>query len=92
MNPLRRKVAEWAEEQELALRATDPRLNRSVTVIHDDGSVFSVNHAFLVRVRASEQPYIVCFSEHNGVMIWHEEDLFRYQQQGRGSVEDGPEI
>jgi len=55
----------------------DQRFNHSVKVIHEDGSVFCINHAFFV----VKKPYLVCFTEHNGCHFWHKDDLLWYEER-----------
>lgn len=55
----------------------DTRFNHSVKVIHEDGSVFCINHAFFV----VKKPYLICFTEHNGYHFWHRDDLLWYEER-----------
>ena len=72
-----RKIQEWAAEEDKRLLASDPRLRGSVLVVHDEGSVFAFQNAFLVQVN---DEWIVAFTEHQGFHVWLEEDLLWYAQ------------
>ena len=54
------------------LRATDPRLDGSVSVSHDDGSFFLFRNAFAQRIADSD--WFMVFTEHHGFHIFHESD------------------
>ena len=71
------KIKEKAEAYDKTLQATDPRFQRCVKILHEDGSVMMWNHAFLMSV---ESEWIVCFTEHHGCHVYHETDLIGYRQ------------
>lgn len=71
------KIKEKAEAYDKALLATDTRFQRSVRLLHEDGSVMLWNHAFLMSI---ENEWIVCFTEHHGFHVYHETDLIGYRQ------------
>ncbi len=89
MNPFFKRVEDWAEG--IAKTLTLDQFQNDVKVIHDDGSVFAINHAFLVLVTLktegqNDREFVVCFSEHNGILVWSEGDLFRYQRSHRDNL------
>jgi hypothetical protein len=79
-----RTIAEAYDHQ---LLATDPRFRRSVTLMHEDGSFLHFDSAFLLRIRSE---WIVCFTEHHGLHIYHADDLMRYweSEQRRTPIEE----
>jgi hypothetical protein len=72
------KVDEWAKSEDAKLLATDKRLSRSILVIHEEGSVFCIQRAYLVKVRSDGQDWLVCFSEHQGTHVWSSGELAWY--------------
>ena len=71
------EIKKKAEAYDKTLLATDVRFQRSVKILHEDGSVMVWNHAFLMSV---EGEWIVCFTEHHGFHVYHETDLIEYKQ------------
>lgn len=77
MESVLKKIRERAEEYDKQLLATDPRFRRSVTLSHEDGSHFYFEEAFLMRV---EWEWIVCFTGHHGVHVYHSDDLSAFHE------------
>lgn len=71
-----REVRALAEEYDKRLLATDPRFRRSVLLLHQDGSIFRVDSAFLMQKGA----WILMFSEHHGYHVYHQEDLLYFAE------------
>lgn len=88
MSPAKRVVYDLAVEIDKTLLATDARFNRSVSVHHHDGSVFLLRHAFLTKNTYGERTWLVCFTEHNGILIWDSEDLLSYGQECHPEIEE----
>ncbi len=78
-----KKIREKAEEYDKNLLATDPRFRRCVSMEHEDGSHLHFDSAFLMRV---ENEWIVCFTEHHGVLVYHVDDLCGYSEYERRYV------
>lgn len=74
-----KKVREKVDVYDKALLAIDPRFRRDVTIHHEDGSSMQFHHAFLMLV----DDWIVCFTEHFGVHIFHSTDLDSYWESER---------
>lgn len=70
-------IRDKSEAYDKALRADDPRFNRSVLVIHIDGSVIFYKSAFLMR---AGDGWIVTFTEHHGIHFNHEDELMRHYE------------
>jgi len=66
-----------AEAYDANLLCTDPRFQRSVIIIHIDGSVIFYKSAFLMR---AGDGWIVTFTEHLGIHIIHEDELIRHYE------------
>lgn len=65
------------------LTAKTPLFNSNVLVIHDEGSVFAVASAFLVKFVDDEgTSWIAMFAEHQDMQVWAEEELLGYSQYG----------
>lgn len=87
---VRDAITEWAKAQNEGLTAHDRRFRRSVTVRHHDGSFFHLVNAFAVSKSTIENcrglqvkiGWIVCFTEHNGTLIWDAEDLDSVAEHG----------
>jgi hypothetical protein len=73
------KIRKLAEEYNKTLWASDPRFNRSVTLLHRDGSIEHYDSAFLLQ----RDGYVVCFTEHHGHHIDHVDELLHYFQSER---------
>lgn len=63
-----------AEEYSQSLLADDPRFRYTATIMHRDKSFMHYTSAFIVRMG----DWVVCFTEHHGIKIYHHEDLSRY--------------
>jgi len=75
-----KKIRLIAEAYDHQLLATDARFGREVTLIHEDGSMTHYESAFLLRIQGS---WIVCFTEHHGLHIYHADDLHLYWESER---------
>lgn len=84
-SPYFREVAK-AETYNRTLRADDPRLQRSVTIVHADGSVLHYRHALLMQ----SGEYLAVFTEHHGFHVYHVEDLRRYEQSDTVPIQQLP--
>lgn len=67
-----RAIYEWAADYDSKLRADDERFQRSVLVIHEEGTVMTVMSAFLVEL---DEQWVIMFSEHQSFHVWHKDDL-----------------
>lgn len=88
MSPAKKAVYDLAVEIDKTLLATDFRFNRNVSVHHHDGSVFLLRRAFLMKSMHGERMWLVCFTEHNGILLWDSEDLLSYGQECHPEIED----
>ena len=77
------KARQIAESYNHNLRADDPRFLREVTLIFDDRTFLHYGSAFLLRIRGE---WIGVFTEHHGVHVYNESDLFeRWELERRRS-------
>lgn len=67
-----KKIQKRAQNYDATLRADDKRFQRSVTMIHEDGTTLNFQSAFLMTV---DQEWIVVFTEHHSYHVYHKEDL-----------------
>ena len=58
------------------LLATDPRFRRSVLILHEDGSIFRVDSAFLMQ----KDEWVFMFSEHYSYMVFDKDDLLWFSE------------
>jgi len=73
---------EVAKAYNQTILASDPRLDGVVAVHHEDGSTFSLTHAFVRKyVDPSFEPWILVFTEHQGFFVFAEDDLTWWQQR-----------
>jgi hypothetical protein len=72
----RDEVQEIAKQYDSKLLATDPRFRRTSIIIDEEGSTFQIKNAFLVGC----SNHIILFSEHQGTMIFHRDELYSYGQ------------
>jgi hypothetical protein len=56
------------------LRATDTRFKRSVLLMHEDGSIFHIDSAFLMQ----KDEFVFMFSEHHSYMVFDKSDLLSF--------------
>jgi hypothetical protein len=66
-----------AKEIDSALRADDPRFGRAVHMIHDEGSTFFWECAFVVDIG---DKYISIFTEHHGFHVYDRDDVVSVKQ------------
>lgn len=70
--PMYRTAVEKAKSIDVELRADDKRLNKGcVFLIHDDGSTFCWNSAFVKRWN----DYVMVFTEHHGFHVYDNDDV-----------------
>ena len=78
-----KNVYKVAKEYDSKLQAGDKRFNNAVHILHEDGSVFHLDSAFLMRF-VDEHPdqgdWIVVFAEHHPIIVFPESDLSGYRQ------------
>lgn len=78
---LHSRVLQRALDYDKALLATHPGFNHAVVIRHEDGSYFFLNNAFLKLYNGPDKkPWLLCFTEHHGVHVWHTEDLVDYAE------------
>ena len=86
-----KRVYEIAKIYDKKLLATNPRLRRSVKIVHEDGSVFFIRNAFLMKYKDKTMErrehdadnfneWLIFFSEHNGFDVFHMDDIKYYFQ------------
>lgn len=61
----------------VSLGAADPRFKRTVKVIHQDGSIFVLTHAFIA---FDEENYFIVIPEHHDVHIFYKHDLHDWEE------------
>lgn len=64
-------ITKIAKAYDKKLKASDKRFQGTVKIIHEDGSVFLFEHAFIML----KEDWTVCFSEHCGFMCFHNDSL-----------------
>jgi hypothetical protein len=74
-----REAKEYADKYDASLLATDPRFRRSVLLIHEDGSIFHINSAFLMQ----KDEWLFVFSEHHSYRVFGKDDLLSYSEMNR---------
>jgi len=73
---------EKAEAHEKSLTKDEARIwceeifYRGVQIVHEDGTTYFFNHALMRKLRE----FIVVFTEHQGNLIFAEQDLLGYRQ------------
>jgi hypothetical protein len=77
----------FADDLDRALLATDPRLNGSVLVVHQDGTSLHFERAFAgiyIHELPSEkrETFAVILTEHHGAHVYHMEDLKKLRAYG----------
>ena len=86
-----KRIYEMAKAYDKKLLATDPRFQRSIKIIHEDGSVFFIRNAFLMKYKDKTiehrehdadnfNEWLIFFSEHNGFDVFHADDIIGYFQ------------
>jgi hypothetical protein len=63
-------------EYDDTLRTDDPRFERSVLLVHGDGSILIVNQAFLMRY----EDWIIVFSQHHSFHAYAHDKLVSYAE------------
>lgn len=83
-----KRVYALAEKYDKELLATDSRFQKSVHIIHEDGSIFDFNNAFLRKYKDFNGSWIIVFSEHHGIHIFCVSDLSAWEQYSIDEIED----
>ena len=81
-----KKAQAVAERYDKELKATDSRFNFCVRVIHEEGSIFFFESAFLMQWTenaAERQGWLLVFTEHQGVHVFDFDDLHSYDQYSK---------
>lgn len=68
------EAAVYAGEYDDELLATDPRFKRSVLLVHEDGSIFHIDSAFLMQ----KGQFVFMFSEHHSYRVFDKSDLLSF--------------
>jgi len=97
-----RRAHDVAADYNVKLKATDPRLNFCVRIIHEEGTIYFFERAFLMQWKdpsvtpdpqnAGERQgeWLLVFTEHHGFHVFAFDDLMCYDQFSR--VHLSPEI
>jgi len=78
-----KRIRERVKEYDAKLRATDPRLRRSVQVIHEEGTTMHFEWAFAVKV----DNYYVIFTEHHETFVYFDDEVEVIQRGDQIPVE-----
>ena len=78
-----RRVHELAKNYDETLRADDPRFNFCVRILHEEGSTFWFENAFLMK----HGEFVIVFSEHQGFHVFAVEDLLHHGQYIQQTME-----
>lgn len=76
------KAHEIALEYERTRQMGTDLLDRSVVVIHGDGSVFAISNAVLVQFDTDDGRWLSMFAEHQDTQTWSKDDLTFWAQYG----------
>ena len=79
------RAQEAAEAYDKTLRAGDPRFNCTVKIIHEEGTVFFVESAFLVKwsdPKLLDTTWIFLFAEHQPTRVFLKEEVWDYAVYG----------
>ena len=79
-----RRIRERIKSYDEALKATDPRFNRSVTILHEEGSLMHYECSFVESI----DDYYVIFTEHHGTHIYNKNDAKVIQHEKRIPIEE----
>lgn len=80
MSNAMKKIEAIANRLDKMLRSDSERFNRSVKILHQDGTFAFYAHAFLMKKTLDKRAWIVVFTEHNGFHIFTADDLQSYRQ------------
>lgn len=70
-------VFDQLRSQQAKLKADDPRFNRYVSVVHQDGTVYAPMNAFIA---LNNDTWLGVLAEHQDVQLYRKSDLFRYSE------------
>lgn len=73
-------VCDSARKFNRTLRADDPRFDKSAKVVHQDGSIFLINNAFLMETEYDGTEFVLLFAEHHAPQVFAEDDLESWDQ------------
>ena len=76
------EIENIAKKYDSKLKASDKRFRGSVKIIHEDGSVFMFEHAFLM----TKGDWTICFSEHCGFICFHKYDMIFVSPSSSGRM------
>ena len=97
-----KRAHEVARKYDEGLRATDPRFNFCVHIIHEEGTIYFFEHAFLMEWKDPEVlpnpenaakrqgEWLLVFTEHQGFHVFSFDDLYCYDQYSKVHLE--PEV
>lgn len=80
MNREMKNVYDLAKRTDFHLRSTMKYFNRSVKIVHQDGTFIFYANAFLMKRMQGNQLWIIAFTEHQGFHVFHAADLQSYRQ------------
>jgi len=69
----------FARALDAGLQANDVRFGRSVTLVHDEGTVLHFESAFVIK----RENYYFIFTEHHNTHVYVEDDVLKVIQRGR---------
>jgi len=97
-----KKIHKIAKKIDDNLRADDLRLSHVVHLVHEDGSIFHWDNAFLIEYYDKDHPYwggtkypgqwVFVFSEHHGFHVFARNEVENFRQFKRVSVEKHPDF
>jgi hypothetical protein len=77
-------MRKFVEQIDANIKATDPRLNRTVRIVHEEGTELLFECAFLLKYLN----WIIIITEHHGFHFYPEDDLYAYAQYERLEIEE----
>lgn len=79
-----KQMRKWVEKFDSTIKATDPRWNHMVRILHEEGTELIFECAFLLKYNG----WIIVITEHHGSHFYPEDDLYAYMQYKRVEVEE----
>lgn len=73
-------MCDRARKFNASLRADDPRFDKSAKVVHQDGSIFMINNAFIMEAEYDGTEFVLLFAEHHAPQVFAEDDLESWDQ------------
>lgn len=80
----RKEMRKRVERIDSQISTTDPRLSRTVRIIHEEGTELIFESAFLLMYEG----WVIIITEHHGPHFYEEEDLIAYMQYERLPIEE----